>query len=753
MSELEQWQQTNDRYLSRALHWLRLRLTQRLPSPPPASPALTATPPTPRRWWQRRSPSTPPPTPPPVSTPAVEWLPEEDLAQAAAAMAEAAQASPSPALIQLAQRFGLSEFEQQVLLLCTAMELDTRIASLCARVQGLPEPGYPTFALALSLFEAPAWDVLSPERPLRFWRLLEINQPGAQPLTTSPLRADERIVNYIKGLNYLDDRLTPLLSPLTLPRDAQLPASLAAHVDSLIAQLGEPTVHPPAYVQLTGTDAVSQQLVAQRTATQLGLALYRLSLDLLPSQLGDLETFSRLWQRESGLFPLTLLIDLHDTDLNNETRPSVTALRRFLSRNQMLVFLSTREVQQSLIDNSLVVDVEKPTAQEQMGLWRQALGILAPATLPQLTSQFKLTPIAIQKIAREVTQQGPSQSSEAIHQQLWAKCLAATRPQLDLLAQRLDAQATWADLVLPPDELDLLHQIADQVRSRSTVYDTWGFNQKMNRGLGISALFAGESGTGKTLAAEVIATDLQLNLYRIDLSSVVSKYIGETEKNLRRLFDAAEDGGALLFFDEADALFGKRSEVKDSHDRYANIEVNYQLQRMEAYSGLAILATNMKSSLDPAFVRRLRFIVQFPFPGLQERRQIRQRAFPPQAPTQYLDFTRLARLNLTGGSIHNIALNAAFLAAHQQSPITMPRVLTAARAEFRKLGKPINEGDFRWQLPPPPATPRSPAAAPPIAPSVATPPPAPLPPPPAPPLPPPSPPTKLPAPAPVHRRR
>ena len=223
--------------------------------------------------------------------------------------------------------------------------------------------------------------------------------------------------------------------------------------------------------------------------------------------------------------------------------------------------------------------------------------------------------------------------------------------------------------------------------------------KKMNRGLGINALFTGDSGTGKTMAAEVIANHLRLNLYRIDLSGVVSKYIGETEKNLRRLFDAAENGGAILFFDEADALFGKRSEVKDSHDRYANIEINYLLQRMEAYNGLAILATNMKSALDEAFVRRLRFIVNFPFPGLKERKMIMQKVFPPEVPKTNLDYHRLARLNLSGGSIHNIAINAAFMAAQEGIPVSMPLLLSAAKAEFRKMERPIREKDFLWQEP------------------------------------------------------
>jgi SpoVK/Ycf46/Vps4 family AAA+-type ATPase len=275
--------------------------------------------------------------------------------------------------------------------------------------------------------------------------------------------------------------------------------------------------------------------------------------------------------------------------------------------------------------------------------------------------------------------------------------LLTTRPQLDTLAQRLDPKATWSDIVLPDDQTNLLRQIAGQIGQRSLVYEAWGFRRRMNRGLGIAVLFAGESGTGKTMAAEVIANHLRLNLYRIDLSGVVSKYIGETEKNLRRLFDAAEDGGAILFFDEADALFGKRSQVRDSHDRYANIEINYLLQRVEAYQGLAILATNRKGDLDEAFVRRLRFIVTFPLPGLQERIRIWQKIFPPEVPTTTLDFNRLARFNLTGGSIHNIALNAAFLAAQAGTPVTMPLILSAIRTEFLKADRLLEEADYRWE--------------------------------------------------------
>ena len=231
------------------------------------------------------------------------------------------------------------------------------------------------------------------------------------------------------------------------------------------------------------------------------------------------------------------------------------------------------------------------------------------------------------------------------------------------------------------------------MRRRATVYEDWGFAAQSARGLGISALFSGPSGTGKTMAAEVLARELRLDLYRVDLSATVSKYIGETEKNLRRIFDAAEEGGVILLFDEADALFGKRSEVKDSHDRYANIEVGYLLQRMEAYRGLAILTTNLKGSLDSAFLRRIRFVVQFPFPDVIQRTEIWRRVFPARTPASGLDERQLARLNVGGGNIRNIALGAAFLAAEADEPVRMPHLLRAAQVEYAKLEKPLTEAE------------------------------------------------------------
>jgi len=208
-------------------------------------------------------------------------------------------------------------------------------------------------------------------------------------------------------------------------------------------------------------------------------------------------------------------------------------------------------------------------------------------------------------------------------------------------------------------------------------------------------VFAGQSGTGKSLAAEIIAHELDLTVYRVDLSGVVSKYIGETERNLRRVFDAADEGGVLLLFDEADALFGKRSDVKDSHDRYANIEVNYLLQRMEDYAGVAILTTNQRHAIDQAFLRRLRFVVNFPFPSHAERKALWLRAFPDRTPVDDLDVDRLSILSASGGMIRNIALNAAYTAAGNDSRVTTQLVLNLAHLEFVKHDLPVSEHDFQ----------------------------------------------------------
>jgi SpoVK/Ycf46/Vps4 family AAA+-type ATPase len=340
-----------------------------------------------------------------------------------------------------------------------------------------------------------------------------------------------------------------------------------------------------------------------------------------------------------------------------------------------------------------VVEVSKPTKWEQRLLWESLLGSSEndyAGAVSRVVNQFDLSTASIQSAASDALL-AMSRGTDPVSA-LWAAGRKAAGPSMSHLAQRISATATMDDLVLGQREKDLLHSIIASARQRLRVYEEWGFARSGDRGLGISALFSGDSGTGKTTAAEAIAHELDLDLYRIDLSMVVNKYIGETEKNLKKIFDAAEDGGAILLFDEADALFGKRSEVKDSHDRYANIEVGYLLQRMESYRGLAILTTNLKNSLDRAFTRRIRFIVNFPFPDEKSRAEIWRKVFPPSVPMDDLDYGRLATLELAGGNIRNIALGAAFLAADEGVPIGMAHIMHAAREEYDKMGRPFPAG-------------------------------------------------------------
>ena len=281
----------------------------------------------------------------------------------------------------------------------------------------------------------------------------------------------------------------------------------------------------------------------------------------------------------------------------------------------------------------------------------------------------------------------------------WNTCRDRARPKLDELAQRIEPSAEWSDLILPEDRKEMLREMIAQVRHRIQVFDRWQFGKKNNRGLGLCALFAGTSGTGKTMAAEVIANELNLDLYRIDLSIVVSKYIGETEKNLGKLFDAAESGGVILLFDEGDALFGKRTEASDSKDRYANMEVSYLLQRIESYSGLAIVTTNVEDSLDSAFVRRLRYIVKFPFPGAAERAKIWQRVYPTGVLKESHPrvYEMLGQMEISGGLIYSIALKSAFIAADDGADgIYFPHIQKAAQSEYTKIGRTLSASETPW---------------------------------------------------------
>lgn len=589
---------------------------------------------------------------------------------AAVRVEEYARELPSPAAIDtLVTSFGLSSFERDLLLLCAGMELDGEQAEA------------PTFSLALAKLPSPNWYAITPAGPLRYWRLLELGQSDA--VTRAPLKIDERVLHYLTGITYEDVRLQSFIAPSPAALE-MMPRSHCEAATRVAEHLSTGTV-----VQLTGENHPDKLAVASLACTLLGIGLGTLRAEDLPPVL-ERETLSRLWEREAVLSSSALLVDCEEMENRRAVSAFVEALRG-------MVMVAGRESVRTSVRSSLRVEVPRPSVPEQKTIWQEALGPAQESVnghVDAVIAHFHLGARGIAAASHQV-KTAAAQGQELAPELLWEACRQQSRTRLDGLAQRMETKATWDDLVLPEAEMHTLRDIAQQVRFRTKVYEEWGFSHKSSRGLGISALFAGPPGTGKTLAAEVVANDLRLDLYRIDLSQVVSKYIGETEKNLQRVFDGAEESGAVLLFDEADAIFGKRSDIKDSHDRYANIEVSYLLQRMEAYRGLAILTTNMKSLLDTAFLRRIRFIVQFPFPEHSQRTEIWRRIFPSSTPVQNLDANKLASLNVAGGHIRNIALQAAFLAAGNGQAVTMRHLLQAARAEYTKLEKPLAEAEIR----------------------------------------------------------
>ncbi len=406
----------------------------------------------------------------------------------------------------------------------------------------------------------------------------------------------------------------------------------------------------------------------------------------IPAAALDREALARQWNREARLAPAGLCVQVADAA---EARP----LLALLARIDVPVLVEADEAAAPDGFAAVRIAVPSPSAAERRQVWADSIGIPAAArmngALDAVADQFSLDTPAIRSAGAALGLIGADAGGDALGRAAWRIGRAHARRSMEQLARRIEPRADWDSLVLPEAQTSTLRQIASHVRQRVTVHERWGFAGKYSRGLGLTALFAGASGTGKTMAAEVLAHTLDLDLFQIDLAGLVSKYIGETEKNLRRVFDAAEDSGAILLFDEADALFGKRSEVKDSHDRYANLEVSYLLQRMEAYRGLAILTTNMRHAIDTAFLRRIRFVVEFPFPDVAERARIWKGVFPEDTPTASLDVSRLARLGIAGGIIRNIAMHAAFLAADAAEPVRMSHLLAAARTEYAKLEKPL----------------------------------------------------------------
>jgi ATPase family protein associated with various cellular activities (AAA)/winged helix domain-containing protein len=631
---------------------------------------------------------------------AIEWLVAAHAAEQArfAPSPDAAGASGesdgelSPALQSLVELAGLDAFETGLLMLAAAPSLDGAFARAYADLHDDPRRDYATLQLALSLFVDDATDrllapdCLMPSRALRSLRLVEVDEDERGPLLTRRLGVDERITNYLRGVNRIDAHVASYVAPIP----AALSGSATMTAGTKAAALIGDAPGRWCTINLLGEADGGAREAARVACESLHLRAHLLDLRRFAAAADDERArLVALLGREALLAGMVVVVDA--TGVEERSTPALAVDELVATLAATLFVISTERWPGAM--GAAIVRVPRPTRFEQRALWREALQSRAHCVngaVESITQQFDLGPEAI----ADVVSRAALQAGEITESALWSACREQAGASLEDLARRIVPCYGWDDIVVGEDVRAQLRELAAQVQQRGRVYESWGFGAQLGRGRGITALFSGPSGTGKTMAAEILAAHLQLDLYRVDLAGVVSKFIGETEKNLRRVFDAAERSGAILFFDEADALFGNRTEVRDSHDRYANLEINYLLQRMEDYTGLAILATNRRTALDKAFLRRLRFVIDFPFPAADDRRRIWERVFPAQAALEELDPSLLSSLDLSGGNIKSIAVNAAFLAAAANVPIGMTHVVRAAAREYAKLSKPISAAEF-----------------------------------------------------------
>ncbi len=586
--------------------------------------------------------------------------------------AAAARLGTRSSLDEIAVGFGLSGFERSVLLLAAAPEL---VAAVSDELEAATGARRLTFGAALALVPEAHWSALTPAAPLRHWELLHLLDPLSP--TGSPLAVHERVLHHIAGVRQADREISALAPGCPAP--VALPPTLvrAAHrVAAAWVRGSVPLVHGPQVANL--------RAVVAAAAAGSDRTLRVVAYDDLPRDAAARDRLLRRLEREAVLENTAWAVDLHD----QRPEGGVGALPSVVGFRGPMAMLASAPPTGS-VAGSVAIRVERLDVGERRAALAAALaeaGATAPgADVDAAAAAFDLSIDDLEACATEV-RRGAS---------LWSASRASSRCTVGDLARVVRPRATWNDLVLPPPQTHQLRALVASVRHRGRVLHGWGFDARTARGLGTTALFAGPSGTGKTLAAEVVARELDFDLIQIDLSQVVSKYIGETEKQLRRVFDAAEDGGTVLLFDEADTLFGRRTEIRDSHDRYANLEVGYLLQRMESFRGLAILTTNARGALDPAFTRRLRAVVTFPYPDPTLRERLWKRAFPAATPVAGLDAQRLAALDLPGGGIASVALTAAFLAAADGGIVREEHVRTAARWEFAKSGRSTTSGGPR----------------------------------------------------------
>jgi AAA+ superfamily predicted ATPase len=612
-------------------------------------------------------------------------------------------------LERLAALFDLDRLDRHILLIAFAPEIDLRYERLFAYLQDDMTQRRPSVDLVLNLVcptleaKLDARARLTPQGPLVRHRLVEIFEDAARPrapLLGKHVRVDDRIAGYLLGSDDVDASLSRHVRSLPGAPAPELPVAPpeVARRAQVIAAAAE---RGPVLVHLHGPRGVGKLAWARLIAARASLPL--LVVDGERAAAGadfPFELLVDLAAREAALLGAALYWSGFDVLLTDERRPQRQALVDALERRGALAFLSGTAAWEGAPAPGAVpllrMEVPLPTCAERLEVWQRTLaGEASPevaAALEALASKFRFTAEAIGAAADDARSRARARGARATGlEDLYAGARAHSGRKLGELAKKVQTHNTWDDLVLPADAMQQLREICEQVRHRARVFEAWGFDRKLSLGKGLNALFAGPSGTGKTMAAAIMARELGLDLYKIDLSSVVSKYIGETEKNLARVFAEAETASAILFFDEADALFGKRSEVKDAHDRYANVETSYLLQRMEEYDGISILATNLRRNMDDAFIRRIAFVVQFPLPEEPERLRIWQGVFPAETPRGGdVDLPFLARqFKIAGGNIRNIALAAAFLAVSDGGAVSMGHVVRATRREMQKMGKSL----------------------------------------------------------------
>jgi hypothetical protein len=631
---------------------------------------------------------------------------------------ESARQGTTLRLDELARRFGLSPFETDALLIAVAPEIDLRYERLFAYLQDDVTRKRPSVDLILNLLcptleeKLTARACFSLRAPLLRHRLVHLFEDPSRP--SSPLlacyvKAEERAVGFLFGQDEIEERLRPFahrVAPAARLEDLLLPAEVKDRAAALAAawRAGGPAL----VLYLQGAYGVGKETLAEALCGELGRDLLTVDLEpLLAAEDEAFESVVSLAEREAALRGALLCWRRFDLLLAEDKGPRRARFLARLEERPDLTFLTGEalwEPADALLGVAFArLELPQPGQPERIELWSRALDGAPPGLdLAALASRFRMTPGQIRDAAttacnlargRDAETGGPVSPAPA---DLYAACRLCSNPRLAALAQKITPRARWSDIVLPPDRLEMLREICNAVRYRARVYEDWGFGRRLSQGKGVNVLFAGPSGTGKTLSAEILAGELGLDLYKIDLSAVVSKYIGETEKNLARIFAEGETSNALLFFDEADALFGKRSEVRDSHDRYANLEISYLLQRMEQYEGVVILATNLRKNMDDAFVRRIQFTVEFPFPGEGDRHRIWSGLWPAETPrSAEIDLGLLARrFEVSGGGIRNIVLGAAFIAAADGGTVTMSHLLRATQRELQKMGKIVREGEF-----------------------------------------------------------